>query len=191
MVATVLFVGLDSEAAVQAKVVDMLTTIVHDERTHREIATDPQFSLRLSLPKPLHKAIATVGAAQMWSPECLAAGLASNIGFLEHFRTRLSEKPNALHHVSPNIPVIIAASSSARKSSLVKYITSLLTSAAAPEEFRDRHIFLVDATLKGIRTSLVNYQRCAVNSDEAVNTYSTPWSEPAASAPKASRVEVA
>jgi hypothetical protein len=108
----------------------------------------------------------------------LAAGLASNIGFLEHFRTRLSEKPNALHHVSPNIPVIIAASSSARKSSLVKYITSLLTSAAAPEEFRDRHIFLVDATLKGIRTSLVNYQRCAVNSDEAVNTYSTPWSEP-------------
>ena len=37
--------------------------------------------------------------------------------------------------------------------------------------------FLVDATLKGIRTCLMNHGRCSVTSDELVNTYHTPWSE--------------
>jgi len=173
-----LFNGLGDLAEIQATVARKLEQIIRDPREHREIATDTAFSVNSVLPSVVATAVKTVATSQGWNAECLANCLACNIGFLEHHETRLAQRPDRLHQVSPNIPTIIAAASSARKSSLCKFTTDLLVTQDTPiDAIKDRSVFTVDATLRGIRNSLQNYGRCSVCSDEIVNTYRTPWSE--------------
>ena len=52
------------------------------------------------------------------------------------------------------------ASSSARKSPRFNFSTDLRVPF---DGIRDRSVFLVDATLRGIRNALVSYKRCSVH----------------------------
>ena len=178
MLARETFAGMHRGRDVVKTIGEALDAIAKDDRPHHEIATHPDFSIGPLYPAPVVMVVKTVALAQGWSPECLAACLLSDLAFLEHPQTRLALSPGALHTVSPNIPIVIGASSSARKSSLIKFTTDLLVAGSPCDGFATRNIFLVDATLKGIRNSLANYMRASVTSDEIVNTYSTPWSEP-------------
>ena len=104
----------------------------------------------------------------------------SNMGFLEHHQTRIRLSDKALHCISPNIAVMIAAASSARKSSLIRFTTDLILSDTSPCEGMNpttREIMVNDATLKGLRQALLKYRRCSVTTDEIVNSYYTTWSE--------------
>lgn len=47
----------------------------------------------------------------------------------------------------------------------------------APQELADESVFLVEATLKGIRDGITSYNRVSATSDELVNTLATPWSD--------------
>ena len=123
----------------------------------------------------------TIALRQGWNPECLGACLQSNMGFLEHEETRLSLSTQSLHSVTPNVPILIAANSSARKSSLITYTNKLLHHENSPcEGLRTgKGVIMQDATMKGIRQAIVNNNRASVSTDELVNTYQTPWSEQA------------
>ena len=172
------FASWHNEREIVKTVGERLDAIAKDDRTHRELATDPDFSIGALYPVPIAMVVKTIAVAEGWSPECLAACLLSNMAFLEHQRTRLAVQSSAIHAVSPNIPIVIGASSSARKSSLLKFTTDLLVTEDCPcDGIASRSVFLVDATLRGIRNALVSFSRCSVSSDEIVNTYHTPWSE--------------
>ena len=99
--------------------------------------------------------IQTIALNQGWSQECLAGCLVSNMGFMEHEATRLALGRQTIHTVTPNVPILIAANSSARKSSLIAYSTKLMTSENSPcEGLREgREVILQVATMKGIKKS--------------------------------------
>ena len=82
------------------------------------------------------------------------------------------------HTITPNIAVFIAGSASSRKSSMISRTTEFMTgSSGVPSEIAQRDIMNVEAPPKGIRTALVNFQRCSTTSDEINNTFQTPWSD--------------
>ena len=59
--------------------------------------------------------------------------------------------------------VLLGGAASSRKSSLLETQTWLMTNAeSAAQEIQQRSAFIVEATLKGIRVGLINYQRMAV-----------------------------
>ena len=77
---------------------------VAEKRDHREIGADPQFTLRGLLPVPFQQAITRVALSQGWCTESFLIAILSNIGWLEHSKTRLREVPGELHGRTPNIP---------------------------------------------------------------------------------------
>ena len=77
-----------------------------------------------------------------------------------------------IHTISPNIPILLAGSASSRKSSLCERTTDFLKGGDITAD-----CYLTDATLAGIRTCIVNHNRCSATSDELVNTFATPWSD--------------
>ena len=153
-----------------SKVLDKLRALRKDKRTHRDLVAELENSLHKQYPSPYASAIETIALAQGWNPECLQACLMCNTAFLENHKTSLSLDAFSTHSVSPNIPVFIAAMSSARKSSLIHYTnqTLLAGNPHAPPCFLCKDIYFNDATLKGIRNCLVKHSRCSLSSDEAV-----------------------
>ena len=128
---------------------------------------DVNFSIEMLYPTPIARAFKTLALTQGWNPECLGACIVSNITFLEHHGTRLVRNSNDPNKISPNVPVLIGAPCASRGSTLIKFTTDLLVTDDCPNEgIATRAVFLVDATLKWIRSSLVNYMRCSVTSDE-------------------------
>lgn len=174
-----LFDGLKSEDVVRDTVATWLSEITGDARSHRVVAPDPSFSLRLLAPSVIIKAVHAVALHEGWQPECLLQDLFCNVGFMENTGTRLKESAEATHAITPNIPCLKAASSSARKSSLKTFTseTLLAGSASAPACVQQRQCYMGDATVTGIRALLYNYRRAVVVSDEASCTYKTPYSE--------------
>ena len=83
-----------------------------------------------------------------------------------------------MHARAPNIPFLMGAGGSARKSSMTDYGTDLLTTnAAAPDEFKQRQFLAQDSTLRGIYDSIIATGSCGIVSDEASCTYETPDSD--------------
>ena len=74
---------------------------------------------------------------------------------MEHPSTRLYSRSGDTHAVSPNIPVVIAASPSARRKSLIRFASGLLARDDSPDEgLASRSIILSDANLEQIRSTL-------------------------------------
>jgi hypothetical protein len=174
-----LFDGLGTEDAARDTVAKWLLDISADGRSHRVMATDPNFSLRLLAPSVVVKAVYAVALHEGWQPECLLQDIFCNVGFMEKTTTRLKECCEDTHSITPNIPCFKGASSSARKSSLKSYTSETLLAGAthAPVCVKERKCFMGDATVTGIRALLYNYGRVVVVSDEATCTYKTPFSE--------------
>ena len=79
------------------------------------------------------------------------------------------------HTISTNIPVLCGGDASSRKSSLSARTQEFVTkSFVAPPEMQSGELYLVEATLKGIRNTLVSYSRCSATTDEITNTLPTP-----------------
>ena len=131
-----LFHGIRNYEEIHNYIGAQLRDIIADERTHRQLVADPDFSFHLLFPTPASAAIATMARSQGWCAESLAGVLASNIAFLEHAATRIKDRPEAIHICSAAIPVFVAAASSARKSSLISYSTQdlLQSCPSAPEQ---------------------------------------------------------
>ncbi len=100
IVAADCFEKFKTELEVYNTVYEELKRLAADERTHRDLACDPNFSLRFSCPMPFYHAIRTTALAQGWTPEALAACIMCNIGFLENAGTRLNKNRGGL---SPSI----------------------------------------------------------------------------------------
>ena len=47
----------------------------------------------------------------------------------------------------------------------------------APDGIANGEAFLVESSAKGIRTCILNYDRCSATTDEIVNTFPTPWGD--------------
>ena len=77
-----LFHDLSNYEGIQNYISAQLRDIIADERTHRQLVADPDFSLHLLFPIPASAAIATMARSQGWRAESLAGVLASNIAFL-------------------------------------------------------------------------------------------------------------
>jgi hypothetical protein len=174
-----LFDGLKTEDAVRDTVTKWLSEITDDARSHRVVAADPSFPLRLLAPSVIVKAVHAVALHEGWQPECLLQDMFCNVGFMEKTATRLKESAESTHAITPNIPCFKAASSSARKSSLKTFTSEKLLAgpASAPACVQQRKCYLGDATVTGIRTLLYNYRRAVVVSDEASCTYKTPYAD--------------
>ena len=82
-----------------------------------------------------------------------------------------------VHEVSPGIMVILGGAASSRKTSNNAFATSMLHDSPHADT-KLKETFLVEATLKGCRTSLLNLGAFALVSDEISNSLQTPWSDP-------------
>ena len=83
-----------------------------------------------------------------------------------------------VHTISPPLAVLCMGSASSKKSFVCQLSKDMmLNSSWAPPEIRDGSVFMVEATSKGIRTCILNTDRCSATTDEIVNTFPTPWSE--------------
>ena len=93
------FDGLRSNHAIMRTITEELEAIHKDDRTHHQLAADPNFSIIRLYPVPIAMAIKTIAISQGWCAECLAGCLLSNMGFLEHHQTRIRLSDKALHSI--------------------------------------------------------------------------------------------
>ena len=122
--------------------------------THHD--TDLSCDQRLGHPHLWACAISRVAEVEGLNGEALSACIDSNFGFLEHTGTALATKKTGGHEIGTDAPCLIAAPPSTRKSRLIQYTDSLCTdSRFAPDELKNRHFHMGDATTKGIRTQLL------------------------------------
>ena len=173
--------GLSNDRDIATTIGNALERILLDDHTPRDVAADANYTIANQLPKPIATMIQTIALSQGWSEECLAGCLVSNMGFLEHEATRLTLCRQSSHTVTTNVPILIAATRSARTSSLISYSTNLMMSDNSPCEGlgNGRGVIQQVATMQGIEKAIVAHRRASVTSDCLVNTYQTPWSEPA------------
>ena len=72
----------------------------------------------------------------------------------------------------------MAGAASSRKSSLWQRAVQYMTDAeGAPDVMKQRKVFNVQSTPKGVGVAFCNYSRCTTVSDEIVSTFPTPWSD--------------
>ena len=155
-----------------------LQCMAKDGRSHKDLVTDVQYTVRDMFPAPVAKAITTVAARNGWHAECLAQEVVASAAFCEHPGTRLKAHMSEWHSRSPCIAYLRGASMSARKSSLKTYGDDLVfKNPASPQNFKDRAFIAADSTLRALREHMQKHQHCAIISDECSNTYETPWSE--------------
>ena len=111
--------------------------------------------------------------------------LESQLGFLEHHETRLIHHESSRHvGVNPNPAALVGLAVSARKSHLVQ-LTDEIMAGAAPELGKDdalraittRDCYVQEATLKGLREALYNYNRACLVGDEPITMYKTRWAD--------------
>ena len=172
-----LFQGFSCERVATQTVEGWLREIDADSRNHRQLGADSGFGLRDLVPTPFRHAINTVALREGWQPECLLQEILTNIGWLEHHRTRLKLTLEEEHARSPNIPHFMGGDPSSRKSSKKEFAARLLDCGECPDELRNGWCTCADGTIKGVRTGIENYNRSGVESDEVSNTYETPFSE--------------
>lgn len=145
-----------------------------DARTHRQLAADIDFDIRMCAVLPIAEAVHTVAKAKGIQTEALLACIESNIGFLEAAGTMLSHNLRSKHFITPGSAVIVGSPSSSRKTALIKDTNEWM---CGPEAFQDQAVLTTDSTTKGIRNCLKDHGRCAVCSDEAANTFETKLSD--------------
>lgn len=150
-----------------------LQEIARDPRSHRDIASDPSLEgVRLCMPKPFALAVQTIGRNEGWRAETLMAPVLSNVGWCERPGLRLFTRENEIHGRAPVVQIFVAGDPSMRKSSLKEYTSrNLLASDSLPEVVRTGDAVATDATMKGIRSSIANYERAGIVSDEVSTTY--------------------
>lgn len=173
-----LFDGFQNEDATYNTIKEWLNEIIDDPKDHLKVCANQAYSLRHHMPSPIVEAVMGLALANGWHPEAVMLLLESNISFMEHHASKIAEKNLCLHQISPAIAVFLGAEPSARKSSLIKWSTEVMTKCeSAPESFKTSRIFMGDATLKGIRNAIFNDNRASVTTCEGVNSYETLWSE--------------
>ena len=164
-----LFRGMETAAALRSAVPAGLTEIAADARTHRAIAGDPTTEgIRLQMPLPFVLATRTVARSEGWRAEkVMAPG-----GWCERPGLKLYVRDDEAHGRAAVVQIFVAGDPSMRKSSLKEYTSkTFLAGAGVPEVLRSGDAVSTDATVKGIRTSIANYQRAGIVSDEVATTY--------------------
>ena len=172
------FEGLRNNSETYDTVKGNLKMCWDDVRTHRQLAVEEDFDIRLAAVGPISEAVHTVARAKGLQTEALLALIESNIGFLEAVGTTLCHSLRAKHFISPGSAVIVGSPSSTRNTALIQLSDDWMCDAeSASQEFKDRSILTTDSTTKGIRNCLKDYGRCGVTSDEAANTFETKQSD--------------
>ena len=170
--------GMKNERSLRMTILGWLESIHADERTHRQLALDPMYTLREVTPSVFADAVLTMARSQGWSAECLHACLRSNLSWLENPDSRLRTRPGDTHSVNTDIPVFIGQPVSTKKSSMVEYTKHqlLVANPKAPKYMKD--VFHNDGTLKAQRLALQTHRRLSLSSDEVTATYDCGgWSE--------------
>ena len=84
------------------------------------------------------------------------------------------ERP-VVHAISSPISVTLSGSASAQKSFACEFSTGFMQqSKNAPPCTTGGDAFMVESSAQGIRTCILNHDRCSATSDEIVNTFPTP-----------------
>jgi hypothetical protein len=110
-----LFSGYSNEDEAYDSTLAKLEQIAQDERSHRDLAADPEFDLNLLAPLPMAEALRTTALKEGWSPECVYQEVRVCTAFTEHPGTCLRMRANEKHSRSACIPALRAADASARK----------------------------------------------------------------------------
>ncbi|CAK0825868.1 unnamed protein product, partial [Prorocentrum cordatum] len=174
----VVFEGFKTKEEVYETVRQRVMKAWEDTRSHRQIASELDFDLRTIAPKPLADAVHTAAKARGLSAEALLSAVECNMGFIEAPGTKLTHLRQSGHYVSPGQPLLIGSASSTRKSALMQRTDKWLTQVPeASPVFKDKLVMNTDCTTKGIRKQLEEHGRCGISSDEAANTFQTPFSD--------------
>ncbi|CAK0799279.1 unnamed protein product, partial [Prorocentrum cordatum] len=174
----IVFEGFKTKEEVHERVRHRVMRAWEDTRSHRQIASELDFDLRTIAPKPLADAVHAAGKARGLSAEALLAAVECNMGFIEAPGTTLTHLPSSGHYISPGQPLLIGSASSTRKSPLMQCTDKWLTQVPeASPVFKDKLVTNTDCTTEGIRKQLEEHRRCGISSDEAANTFLTPFSD--------------
>ena len=84
-----IFKGLGDERAVYETTLNLLDEVHADERTHRDISIDPDFTTSLLAPRPVAAAAKAISTRHGLHCETLLLSVANNLTWLESNRTRL------------------------------------------------------------------------------------------------------
>ena len=143
--------------------------------SHRELAAQAAFDMNLLGPSLWTRAVEAVAMHDGIDPESLNLALEANLGFLEHFNTRLKHTRESTHRgVSPNPSVMLGAAVSAKKSHIIEFTDGLLANAepldqdGKPGFIAQRCLVVSDATLAGIRKALRRH--CATGATKHAKT---------------------
>ena len=170
-----LFDGFANVTMTYETIQSKLQSTLEDTRTHRDLSDDSDVVYRHLCPIPVAKGTEALSSKEGWHEEATLQEIKATVAFCEHPGTRLKVQSTDMHARAPNIPFLMGAGGSARKSSMTDYGTDLLTTnAAAPDEFKQRQFLAQDSTLRGIYDSIIATGSCGIVSDEASCTYETP-----------------
>ncbi|CAK0910438.1 unnamed protein product, partial [Prorocentrum cordatum] len=174
----IVFEGFKTKGEVYETARQRVMKAWEDTRSHRQIASELDFDLRTIAPKLLADAVHTAAMARGLSAEALLSAVECNMGFIEAPGTELTHLRMSGHYISPGQPLLIGSASSTRKSALMQCTDKWLTHVPeASPVFKDKLVMNTDCTTKGIRKQLEEHGRCGISSDEAANTFQTPFSD--------------
>ena len=172
------FEGLRNADQVYETVKQQILEAFDSADFHDVVAHDPHFDLRTVTSSPIAEACISIGLARGQNPECLLQALDANVGYMEAPRTKITHDEKSRHYITTNQACLIGSASSSRKSDMASTTNQWMQRfPAAPAHVASSECFMNEATTKGIRACLREFQEAAVTSDEATNTIKTPWTD--------------